>query len=522
MLKKIGLLALVFMVFTCNALAMVCRDNNYVVKPYATYKFSNLGAAKFIVSDSDGNLYVTHDGNGNGAIVKVALDGTAKILASPFTNLQGVVCESSDSMGEQLFVSDVYAKSVYAIGVNGHSSVLATLPAQPIPIDIDKIGNYDGSLLVGTRYPSGIYKVFANGSNQMLVDLSINSEGWPFDIAIDNNGRFGGLAYTVLYHPPVEEWRGIITVDRNGEVKNFLPKLGGGILEFDTTPKGNFGADLYAGGGVGLHRVAPSGESKPFLVSDSFIRQITFSSDGSMYVIEWFYKDRPVNIFQVLPKPIADAGDDITVYAGADGTALVKLDGSGSFDPDGDELEYFWYEDSNEIATGVDPNVILAVGEHTIGLIVDDGVVSSDPNSVLVTVRPAIEAGRAYVLPRVINTTSRGRYVISLMQLPGGVAVGDVASDSMVLQINGSTVKSVIERSISSGSRNYIFAFFDRSEVVGLVSGKRSCDITIAGKLVSGQHIYGKDTIRVVSSNGNSYGRTRPARRSRRSPRSRR
>ena len=207
--------------------------------------------------------------------------------------------------------------------------------------------------------------------------------------------------------------------------------------------------------------------------------------------------------------PVADAGEDITVYAGVDETALVELDGSGSFDVDGDELSYIWYEGATEIAAGVDPNVALAVGEHIIELVVDDGTVSSEPNSVVVTVVEAIEAARAYVLPRVINTTSRGRYVISLMQMPDGVALGDFESGSMELGINGATVGSVIERSISSGGRDYVFAFFDRSAVVGLIAGAGSCDITIAGGLTTGQCIYGNDTVRVVRSNGNAYGRTR-------------
>jgi YVTN family beta-propeller protein len=242
---------------------------------------------------------------------------------------------------------------------------------------------------------------------------------------------------------------------------------------------------------------------------DDYIRHIEESPDGNQFYI--MTQESIIVLEIVIPNaaPVADVGDDVVVYAGADGTATVELDGSGSFDVDGDELSYFWYEDANEIARGVDPNVLFGVGEHFVELVVDDGELSSEPNGVTVTVVEAIEAVRAYVVPRVINTSSRGRFVISLMQLPSWISKGDIASGSMVLEIGGAIVESVIERSVGSGNRNYVFAFFDRGEVIGLVSGKSTCDVVIAGKLVSGQCIFGRDTVRVVRSNGNAYGRTR-------------
>ncbi|WP_232841819.1 NHL repeat-containing protein [Caldicellulosiruptor acetigenus] len=46
--------------------------------------------------------------------------------------------------------------------------------------------------------------------------------------------------------------------------------------------------------------------------------------------------------------PVADAGDDITVQAGADGKAKVLLDGTSSYDPDGDNLTYKWIWDGGQ------------------------------------------------------------------------------------------------------------------------------------------------------------------------------
>ncbi len=87
--------------------------------------------------------------------------------------------------------------------------------------------------------------------------------------------------------------------------------------------------------------------------------------------------------------PAAEAGPDlIAECAGPDG-AGVTLDGSASSDPDGDALSYRWTGAFGE-ATGPRPKVTLPLGASIVTLVVDDGQVSSAPDTVRVEVRDTL------------------------------------------------------------------------------------------------------------------------------------
>jgi len=89
--------------------------------------------------------------------------------------------------------------------------------------------------------------------------------------------------------------------------------------------------------------------------------------------------------------PLADAGEDQTLYAPAGEVVEVTLDGLGSSDADGDPLEYFWswtIEDDEFTATGVTPSIELPLGVHVIELIVNDGQLDSEPDYVTIEVLP--------------------------------------------------------------------------------------------------------------------------------------
>ena len=71
--------------------------------------------------------------------------------------------------------------------------------------------------------------------------------------------------------------------------------------------------------------------------------------------------------------PIADAGDDKTISAEDDGTAIILLDGSRSYDPDGSIEHYSWQNSNGKvIGDSAQIRVRLRAGTHSFELTVID------------------------------------------------------------------------------------------------------------------------------------------------------
>lgn len=199
--------------------------------------------------------------------------------------------------------------------------------------------------------------------------------------------------------------------------------------------------------------------------------------------------------------PIANAGEDQGVFAWIDGIAEVKLDGSGSFDVDGDPLDYFWYTDGEKIATSVDPNIELPIGEHTIELIVRDGTEDFEPDAVIVTVIGPIEVD-VHIVPRVINRRDGLKMVIAIIRLPEGVSRHDVADDLFVLYAGNSDsdgIEATRQWVIGWGRRASVFTLFDKAELLDAVLNNGKVGLTVVGRLESGRYIHSSDTARIIN-----------------------
>lgn len=88
-------------------------------------------------------------------------------------------------------------------------------------------------------------------------------------------------------------------------------------------------------------------------------------------------------------QPVADAGPDQSPVCTSLRKTLVTLDGSGSDDPDADQLIYTWtgpFPEGDGTVMGVNPTVTLQIGISLITLVVNDGEVDSEPDTVVITI----------------------------------------------------------------------------------------------------------------------------------------
>ncbi|TQV82812.1 PKD domain-containing protein [Aliikangiella coralliicola] len=154
---------------------------------------------------------------------------------------------------------------------------------------------------------------------------------------------------------------------------------------------------------------APIGSSSALSDSQIVNPSITFDTAGR-YVIELVVSDGVVlsepdtlvaTIDEANTAPIANAGEDQSVHTGS----KVTLDGSASRDPDGDPLSFRWSilhkpADSNaelSSSSSVQPKLDIDVaGDYVIQLIVNDGELDSEPDTVMIStfnMRPVANAG---------------------------------------------------------------------------------------------------------------------------------
>lgn len=123
---------------------------------------------------------------------------------------------------------------------------------------------------------------------------------------------------------------------------------------------------------------------------------------------------------------------------------------------------------------------------------------------------PPIEAD-VHIVPSVINRRGRMRRVFAIVRLPEGVGRHDIADELFMLYPDDNTadsIEAIWQRVIGRGNMTRVFVLFDKDELMNSVAHNGRVEIvelTVVGKLESGQYIQGSDTIRIIQPRRRSW-----------------
>ncbi len=103
--------------------------------------------------------------------------------------------------------------------------------------------------------------------------------------------------------------------------------------------------------------------------------------------------------------PIVNAGTDQFVACGTNGPASVTLNGTGTFDPDGDAITVAWSENGTVLAQSLIATVALNNGQHTITLTATDATGRTSQASINVSITDNVPPVFTFVPPPVAVET---------------------------------------------------------------------------------------------------------------------
>ena len=279
---------------------------------------------------------------------------------------------------------------------NNQTAVVGTLVmldgSASSDIDGDPL-SYNWSLL---SKPAGSSAELSNAST-VMPDFSIDLAGtYQFQLIV-NDGLVDSLPATVS-----------VSTENSAPVANAGPDQNpvvGDTVQLDGSASYDIDGDAlnYRWSVVSL----PNGSSA--VLSDTASAQPGLNIDvAGTYLVQLIVndgnQDSAPDVMRLdtrNSKPVANAGADQRL----DVDSLVLLDGSASYDADGDSLNFAWAITAKPLGSSatlndpviVNPQFMLDMpGEYTLQLVVNDGATSSDPDTVIIStnnIRPLANAG---------------------------------------------------------------------------------------------------------------------------------
>ena len=227
-----------------------------------------------------------------------------------------------------------------------------------------------------------------------------------------------------------------------------------------------------------------------------------------------------ITVVPVNRAPVADAGGP---YTGVPGVSIT-FDGTGSSDPDGDPLTFFWAFGDQSSGVGANPTHTYAQpGTYGVALSVSDGV-NTSLASTLATITDLFQA-RAFTTRanRLLRLGSgKPHWSISIEPIGQSFAVDQVNPSSVRLRSSGTGTVSEIRLApgktlnIADADGNgivdleLVFAKSDLQALFSNLSGSTSASVTIEGTLFGGGVFRAQTDIGVLASHGGTNARILP------------